>query len=67
MIRNIVMHKDEELNVEEIVKYFSVRQLEGFDRPAVQMAFLTVAKRISSPHHVEVLVAEELHGNNFQG
>ena len=64
VIRNIVMHQDEELNVEEIVKYFSVRQLEGFDRPDVQMAFLTMAKRISSPHHVETLVAEELHENN---
>jgi hypothetical protein len=64
VIRNIVLHQDEELNVEEIVKYFSVRRLEGFDRPDVQMAFLTVAKRISSPHHVETLVAEELHENN---
>ena len=64
VIRNIVMHQDQELNVEEIIKYFSVRQLEGFDRPDVQMAFLTVAKRISSPHHVEPLVAEELLENN---
>ena len=64
VIRNIVMHQEEELNVEEIVKYFSVRRLEGFDRPDVQMAFLTVAKRISSPHHVETLVAEELHEDN---
>ena len=61
VIRNIVTHQDQELNVEEVVKYFSVRQLKGFDRPDVQMAFLTVAKRISSPHHVEILVAEELH------
>ena len=61
---NIVMNNEVEMKVIDVVKYFNTRQLEGFDTAEVQMAFLTIAKRISNPHQVEELVVQEILNND---
>ena len=60
VMRNIVSNNYAELAINDVIKYFDVRKFQNFDDPQVQMAFISIAKRISNPLIVEDLIGQEI-------
>jgi len=60
IIKNIATSTYTELQISQIMKYFSAKKMKDFEEPCVQMAFMSIAKRISSPLIVEDLIAQEI-------
>ena len=60
VMKSIVSNTHTELEINEIVKYFDARKFQNFDKPEIQMAFMSIAKRISCPLIVEDLIVQEI-------
>jgi hypothetical protein len=67
VVRNIVLNNAaEEMQVEDVMKYFQPGRVEEFSSEVVQMALLRVARRLGHPLQVEQLVLHELQQNRPQ-
>ena len=66
VVRNIVACREVQLRVLDVVKYFSIEQIPHFDSDEVQMAFLTMARRISSPLQVEEVLLQESQAGHLE-
>ena len=64
VIENIVANPNEIISLDDIIEYFNMENMENFDKPEVQMAFISIAKRISDPLIVKDCIFGELQKEN---